>query len=126
MPKREFEKLLLEAVDESLSTLGESSRQAIYFHLQRSFNISKEDIPRKIDVFAEAIEKVFGLGADFLEILIMKRFHEKVGGNLNIRHTTNFAFADYMVAAKRSFMKRGRVGTVTKEVVRCDEIEVRG
>ena len=126
MPKREFEKLLLEAVDESLSTLGESSRQAIYFHLQRSFNISKEDIPRKIDVFAEAIEKVFGLGADFLEILIMKRFHEKVGGNLNIRHTTNFAFADYMVAAKRNFMKRGRVGTVTKEVVRCDEIEVRG
>ena len=126
MPKREFEKLLLEAVDESLSTLGESSRQAIYFHLQRSFNISKEDIPRKIDVFAEAIEKVFGLGADFLEILIMKRFHEKVGGNLNIRHTTNFAFADYMVAAKRSFMKRGRVGKMTKEVVRCGEIEVRG
>lgn len=125
MPKRDFEKLLLEAVDESLSTLGESSRQAIYFHLEKSFNISKEDIPRKIEVFAEAIEKVFGLGADFLEILIMKRLHEKVGGNLNIHHTTDFAFADYMAAAKRSFMKKGRVGKMTKEVVRCGEIEVR-
>jgi hypothetical protein len=125
LPKRDFEKLLLEAVDESLSTLGDSSRQAIYFHLEKSFNISKGDIPRKIEVFAEAIEKVFGFGADFLEILIMKRLHEKVGGTLNIHQATDFAFTDYMAVAKRSFMKKGRVRKMTKEVVRCREIKVR-
>lgn len=79
MSKRDFERILLEAVDEGLSSLGQSSRRAIYFHLEESFKVKKKEIPYKIEVFADAIEKIFGVGADFLEILIMKRLHEKIG-----------------------------------------------
>lgn len=76
---RSFEELLLGAVDEALSSLGDSSKQAIYFHLEKIFGINKQDIPYKIVEFANAIEKIFGLGAKFLEIQIMKRLYERLG-----------------------------------------------
>lgn len=52
-----FEKLLLEAVDEALSSLEDSSKQAMYFRLEKTFDIKKQDIPYKIEEFANAIEK---------------------------------------------------------------------
>ena len=78
MSKIEFEKLLLEAVDEGLSSLGESSKQAIYFHLDKSFKIKKHQIPKKVDSFEEALERIFGSGADFIETMIVQRLTEKV------------------------------------------------
>ena len=35
----EFEKLLVEAIDESLSSLGDSPKQSILFHLENTFKI---------------------------------------------------------------------------------------
>ncbi|UCG37192.1 MAG: hypothetical protein JSV64_02650, partial [Candidatus Bathyarchaeota archaeon] len=76
---RDFGKILLEAIDEGLSSLGQSSRQAIYFHLEKSFNIKKQEIPLRLEVFTGAIEQIFGSGADYLEILIVNRLNEKIG-----------------------------------------------
>jgi len=106
LPKRDFDRLLREAVDEGLSSLAESLRQSIYFHLEKSFNIKKQEIPYKIKDFACAIEKIFGSGADFLEILIMKRLYEKIGGVFEWSESTNFEFTEYVAAAKRSFLKK--------------------
>lgn len=106
MSKRDFDKLLLKTVDEGLSSLGETSKQAIYFHLEKSFNIKKNEIPHKIETFAEAIEKIFGLGANFLEILIMKRLYEKIGGRFKWHKSLDFAFAEYVAAAKRCFLEK--------------------
>lgn len=75
----EFKTLLLEAVDESLSFLGESAKQAVYFHLETSFRIKKHEISSKIDEFAFAIEDIFEEGAKILEIQIMRKLREKVG-----------------------------------------------
>ena len=76
---RGFENLLLEAVDEGLSSLGDSPKQVIYSYLEKIFKIKKMDIPSKIDEFADAIEKIFGHGAKHLEVQIMKRLYEKLG-----------------------------------------------
>lgn len=62
LPKSEFDKLLLAAVDEGLSILGESSKKAIYFHLERNFGIKKDEIPSKVEVFSEALEQIFRAG----------------------------------------------------------------
>lgn len=123
MPKRNFEKLLLEAVDEGLSSLGVSSKEAIYFHLEKSFNVKKEEIPYNIKAFARAIEKIFGLGANFLEILIMKRLYEKIGGIFEWNEPTEFAFMEYVTAARRSFQER-RVVEATAELVECEEVSL--
>jgi len=120
MSRRDFEKLLFEAVDESLASLGESSKQAIYFHLERSFNIKKKEIPQKIETFARAIEKMFGLGANFLEILVAKKLYEKIGEVFEWHESTEFAFAKYVAVAKRVFREKERNRTI-EDLVECQE-----
>jgi nucleoside-diphosphate-sugar epimerase len=103
---RNFEKLLLEAVDEGLSSLGDSTKYAIYFHLEETFNINKRDIPHKIEEFADALEKIFGLGAKPIEILIMRHLYEKVGGTIEYPEHRDLLFAEYVAAVKQSFLRK--------------------
>lgn len=123
MSKSRFDKLLLEAVDEGLSSLGESSKQAIYFHLAKSFNVKRNAIPFEIVAFAEAIEKIFGLGANFLEVLIMKRLHEKIGVVFDWNESKKFVLAEYVMAAKRKFEERHKE-RIAMELVECEEVRV--
>jgi len=120
--RRDFERLLLEAVDEQLTSLGESSKQALYFHLERGFNIKKDEIPRKTEAFADAMEKIFGQGADFLEILIMKKLHSKIGLEVKM-NTPNLTFIEYVEAAKRCY-SRDRTGE-KQETRKCRRIKVK-
>lgn len=110
MTEKEFEKLLLEAVDEALASLGDSARQAIYFHLENKSKIPKNEVPQRVEAFADGLEEIFGIGAQFLEILIMKKLHERVGQSLEWKKGKKLIFAEYVAAARRSFLKRKKVG----------------
>jgi hypothetical protein len=101
MPKPDFEKLLLEAVDECLASLGESSKQAIYFHLEKGFNIQRQEIPFKIEAFIFAVEKIFGIGANFLELLILKGLYEKTGLKGKEDSFKGLTFVEAVAAAKQ-------------------------
>ena len=99
---RSFEKLLLEAIDDTLSSFGNSAKQAIYAYLEKRFKIQKQDIPNKIDEFTSAIEKIFGCGAKLIEIQIMKRLYGKVGQDFEyFPKKDNLSFTEYLEAAKR-------------------------
>jgi hypothetical protein len=76
--RKKFEVILMEAIDEALLTLGESIKTAIYFHLEYNLVIPKQDIPFRVDDFSDALERIFGIAAKQLEILIMKKLHQKV------------------------------------------------
>jgi hypothetical protein len=76
--EREFEAILLEAVDEALSTLGQNVQMSIYFHLETKFGLPKQFIPDRISDFSNALEKIFGPASKKIEILIMKFLNEKV------------------------------------------------
>ena len=122
MDNPEFDTLLLEAVDEGLSSVGDSSKQAIYFHLEKTFRIEKEEIPLKIEDFAEAIEKIFGLGANFLEILIMKHLYSKIGQDSGqLEPVSDFSFREYVTAARIGFSTNhalSNIGSTTQ--LRCN------
>ena len=121
MHNRNFEKLLLEAVDEGLSSLGDSSKHVIYFHLEKTFKIAKRDIPHKIEEFADAIEKIFGPGAKFLEILIMKCLYEKVGRVFECnQEQEELVFTEYVAAVKQSFLREEK-----QKEVQCKETKVK-
>jgi len=122
LSKRDFEKLLLEAIDEGLASLGESSKEAIYFHLDKSFSIKKQEIPDKVEAFTGAIENIFGWGANFLEILIMEKLHEKVGHDLKWQEPKELKFTEYLTVAKQSFLGKKRIGKTTEEIVQCEQI----
>jgi hypothetical protein len=107
-----FEKLLLEAIDEALASLGESAKQSIYFHLEKKFKIAKKDIPNRLEDFTDGLEKIFGLGAHFIEILIMKSLFEKTGQRLEWNQSKELVFIEYVAAAKQSFMKGKEAKTI--------------
>jgi hypothetical protein len=78
-PKTSFNKILLAAIDKALSSLGENVKTAIYFHLEETFNIKRWEIPLRINDFSNALEKIFGIGARHIEILVMKNLYAKNG-----------------------------------------------
>lgn len=76
-PKK-FEEVFQESVEEALSSLGEAVKISLYYHLEHNFMIPKKDIPCRVDDFSDALEKIFGVGAQHIELLIMKKLNEKV------------------------------------------------
>jgi len=103
MKRLDFEKTLLEAVDHALLSLGESPRQAIYYHLNRSFRLQREEIPEDTNEFSQALNTIFGPGAEVIEKIIVRNLYSKL--DLNFEEKTCFQFVDY-VSMARSLMKR--------------------
>jgi hypothetical protein len=96
-----FEELLLEAIDDGLSLLGESGKQVVYCHLEKNFKIKRQDIPHKIEEFTDAIERIFGTGAKILEINIMQCLFKR--GSFTFKRYSklpNLTFIDYITTAK--------------------------
>jgi hypothetical protein len=110
--RKAFEKLLLEAVDEALTSLGGSAKQAVYYHLENKFKIRKDDIPSRLEDFMNGLESIFGLGANFIEIMIMKKLYEKVGQPLEWSEGKEFMFSEYVAAVKETFLKRKTIEKV--------------
>jgi len=105
--KPSFDGLLLKAIDEGLASLGNSPKRVVYFYLEKRFDIKKREIPYKTEEFVEALEKIFGLGAKFLEILIIKRLYETVGEIFEWdEEQTDLTFTEYIAAARRSYLKK--------------------
>ena len=103
---RDFDKLLLNAIDEALTSLGESVKQSIYFHIANKFCIARNDIPESLQDFQGGLEKIFGDGAQFIEILIMKNLHSSLGLPLKMENE-QLEFLKYVDAAKQSYLKKG-------------------
>jgi hypothetical protein len=80
--KEQFNKYLIEAVDETLISLGEPVKNVLYSNLESNFGISKEDIPEKISDFSSILHKLFGLGASRLEVKFMKNLNEKIQADI--------------------------------------------
>jgi len=97
----EFKELLLEAVDTALSSLGDSSKQAIYFYLEKNFTVEKQEIPNKVEEFANAIEEMLGYGAKILEVEIMKQLYMRIGSGFEyFPEKEDLLFVNYIDAAR--------------------------
>jgi len=99
----DFDRLLLGSIDEALLSLGESARQSIYFHIERNYHVDREEIPQELEQFQTALERIFGIGARFIEILIMRRLYRKIGCPLSVEQNAQLEFLKYIEAARRDF-----------------------
>jgi hypothetical protein len=102
--KTKFETAVTEAIDESLSALGENIKQAIYLQLENKYSIRKEEIPFKIEAFTNTIEFLFGQGAKVIEIGIIEKLHGKIEGFVHKAQKRELFFIDY-VADLRSYLE---------------------
>jgi hypothetical protein len=101
-----FDKILLSAIDDALNSLGESVKQSIYFHIENKFRVPRKDIPENLCEFQGGLEKIFGAGARFIEILIMKNLHSKIGVPLKMEKNGQLEFIQYVDAAKQGFLEK--------------------
>ena len=100
---KDFGKLLLDSIDEALLSLGELALQSVYFHIEKNFAVKPEEIPGNLEHFQLALEKIFGIGSRFIEILIMKNLYAKIGRPLHIENNKHLEFIKYVEAARKNF-----------------------
>ena len=91
---RNLDKLLEEAIDEGLNVLGKSGKQMLFFHLEKSYSLTKHEITKKPEVFETAIHQIFGAGAPVLEKLIVESVYSKLG--LTYHEKKKYTFSDYL------------------------------
>jgi len=114
----EFDALLLDSIDEALSSLGESIKRTTYFHLEQSFDIRKDEIPHRIGTFAHALENIFGVGGDLIETTILKKLYEKVGQIFTPNSPGKTTFLQYITAAERVFEERNGIAEISA-LIQC-------
>jgi len=104
MVENNFDKALLSAIEDGLCPLGDSSKEAIFLHLEKSFDIRKEDIPMRLKEFKEALEGIFGPGAQTIGRLITKYLQSELG--LDSRPVESVDIVEYVDVAKRQVVRR--------------------
>ena len=101
--KNQLDMKIIEAIDESLASFGEFVKPAVYFQLENSYNVKKQDIPSRIEEFATAIEAIFGIGARLIEMKIIETLYASAKGFMYIPQSEDLVFEDY-VQTVRSFL----------------------
>lgn len=111
-----FEEILLCTIDDAFSSLGENVKKSLYFHLENDFLIAKQDIPYRINDFSDALERIFGLGARQLELLIMRKLHKKISASISWEGPSwlipDLTFRKYVALMELSYNDKGKVGNV--------------
>jgi hypothetical protein len=92
--EKQKKRLLAQAVDQALLTLGESAREAVYFHLQKIVLLNKDDVPDNLDVFEKGLEKIFGAGAKMIEITVVKSLCQQL--RIEFEEKKNISLVDYV------------------------------
>jgi hypothetical protein len=98
-----FNVAIMEAVDESYSSLSNLDKQEIYFHLENAFKIKKQEIPCRIEDFADANEQIFGVGAKLIEIRIIEALHKRIPDFMFSPKKGVVIFKEY-IASLRAFL----------------------
>ena len=91
----EFEKSLIKIIDAQLKQIfGETGTRVIYNYLQSALSLPQEDIPRKLEVFAEGLHKFLNSGARVVEKVILDGLYSDFGQEFKFKEGYNFV--DYI------------------------------
>ena len=111
---KKFDAILLEAIDEAFSSLGEKSKSAVYSYLENMFLIPKKDIPYRLEDFSENLREIFGLASKHLEILIMKNLNRKISCSYKWKGprwlVPELTFRQYVELSRVHFESKGKIG----------------
>jgi len=64
--------VLMCAVEQGLSSLGESVAQVIFYNIDKRYSLKRRDIVEKPNRFVEALQSIFGSGAETIQKLIIQ------------------------------------------------------
>jgi hypothetical protein len=93
LSSKRFNDAFLRAVDFGFDSLGKSCKQALYFHLENSFHVSRESVSEKVECFDEALKLIFKDGATYVERLVLGKLCEELEVKFEESHVSDFAKA---------------------------------
>ncbi len=96
-----FGQVLLEAIDESLSVLGDEPRRATYEYLATIDSLQREDIPARLEDFSQGMKRALGGAAGVLQKVMLKKLFQKIGSTF--KEAQDFDFVDYVKEAERRY-----------------------
>ena len=95
-----MKQILLEAIDEGLLMFGEDAKQSIHYHVETRYQIKREEICDKIEVFGKALENLCGASANLIEATIAKNLYERLG--LKFESHEGWMLVDYVNHARKA------------------------
>jgi len=107
--QKKFDQLLLEAINEVLSSLGEPIKNYVFIHLENDFLITKNEIPQKIEEFAHFLFRIFGSSAHYLDIKFMQTLYKKISAHQNVGYQsivfekTDMTFLNYVSKMRENY-----------------------
>ena len=108
-----FEETLSDTIDEALTSLGESPRRLIYFHLGQDFVIPRQEVPKRVDDFSDVLERTLGLDDRQLEILIMKFSNKEISCQYELEGpnwvVSDLTLKEIVELTRLYFKNRGKV-----------------
>jgi hypothetical protein len=99
-PEEKFNFGITEMVDESFSSFRNLNKETVYLRLEKAFKIKKEEIPFRIDGFADAIEQMFGVAAKLVEIRMIEALHKRFPEFVFIPKEGDVDFKEYVVSLR--------------------------
>jgi len=73
-----LDSILVEAIEEGLSTICNSAAQSVLFFLKNNGSIRSESNVESLEKFSEGLESIFGYGSKIIEKQILKALHMKL------------------------------------------------
>ncbi len=97
-----FEKKIIEAIDEAFYSIGNDCPQTIYDYLDRNFMLTRLNIPKRIEDFSDAMDRIFGLGAKIVKIRIIKNLYQRMENSIEYTNDKTLDFVDYIQSIRNS------------------------
>jgi len=97
-----FRRILIDALNDGMLLLGESSRLAIYIHIEKKYGIKPDVFPEQLERFSKGLQDIFGVGAKILEQSVAKSLYSKLG--LGFKEHENWTIVDYVKDARKTVL----------------------
>lgn len=103
----EFEILLMKTIDTQLKQVfGETGTSVIYNYFQSAFSLRQEEIPKKLEVFAEGLDKFLSSGAKVVEKVILDGLYSDFGQEFQFKE--GYTFVDYVNELRKVINESGK------------------
>ena len=122
-----FSQLLLEAIDDSLSILGDEPKMALYQYLATMHSLQREEIPDRLEEFSAGLKRALGGASSVIQRIILRKLFQKLGSTF--RESQDSEFPDYIRDARRRFdsaKQRHNLPDDSMEYVRSKKSQLSG
>ncbi|MCW3981711.1 MAG: hypothetical protein NWE81_01135 [Candidatus Bathyarchaeota archaeon] len=100
--RAEFDESIIETIDVRLKQIfGDAGTMAIYNYLQSALSLPQEEIPEKLEIFAQGLDRFLSSGAKVVEKVILDGLYSNFGQKFEFKQGYNFA--DYVKELKTTF-----------------------